>query len=343
MPEIHIKPQLLDAFSLQQNKPGLTSATVHAPFNAPDFETMKRNAHHPMNGHSRGPSPAHQKPEPKMFVPQQILKREDTSSTVKGPSADSKASPKSTTMPAASAAIYKPQILKRPQQPSVPTSAQSEHTQGLLDLFKSPPQQPAPALAPPAKVPTPTPHASFDRRDTLPADQKTTLLSLFSKPSQSVGSPAQIARSPLVPAAVIAKSPLTSSPVPVARSPHPPTPKNVMSGVISPVSPLPANGSQTGSPANLASRSRISSIGDSVPSSVVIPQNPGPTSFPHIPTNAQKNGRTAANEEGYSSTGSGGLAELGVDKIRGKSSDGKSPVDKTFLLGFLNDFANKGR
>jgi mRNA-decapping enzyme subunit 2 len=37
---------------------------------------------------------------------------------------------------------------------------------------------------------------------------------------------------------------------------------------------------------------------------------------------------------------------VGVDKGKGKAgtdSAGKSPVDKNFLLGFLNDVARKGR
>jgi mRNA-decapping enzyme subunit 2 len=213
------------------------------------------------------------------------------------------------------------------------TSGPSMHSQGLLNLFKSPTPsqaaQPSPAAAP----------APLTQISTLPTDQKTALLSLFSKPSSHANSPILPTKSPLAPPSA-PKSPLTAtSPIPPSRSPQPsPTPKTQMSGIISPVSPLPDKGSQAGSPAHLTSRSRISSLGDSMPPNIVIPRSEpsaGPTT---------KIG--GGDEGGYVSSGSLGLGELGIgDKGKGKVVDngGKSPVDKTFLLGFLNDVARKGR
>lgn len=346
MPEMSTRANILEAI-VQQNKAGLTSATIHGPVNAPDFDTMKKHSHHPVNGHSRGPSPTHHKVEQKMFIPQQILKRENTDSTLRGPTAETGLSPKASPSTVASqATAFKPQILKRPQQltESPTTVGSTAHTQGLLGLFKnqaSPQSQPTP----PAHFPAPAAQASFDRRDTLPSDQKNALLSLFSKPSQPAGSPIQASRSPLAPPSRIPSLP-SGSPVPPARSPQPPTPKTLTSGVISPVSPLPDKGSQQNSPANLASRSRISSIGEAVAPSVVIPQHMAPTSHPVMMSSGmvgQKNG-VGSGAEGSASPISTGLTELGVsDRARKQSADGKSPVDKTFLLGFLNDVARKGR
>lgn len=82
-----------------------------------------------------------------------------------------------------------------------------------------------------------------------------------------------------------------------------------------------------------------------MPPNITIPRSEPTTnptaSLPH------RNGVGAGAEEGYMSSGSAGLGELGaVDKGKAKAnveSSGKSPVDKNFLLGFLNDVARKGR
>ena len=85
-----------------------------------------------------------------------------------------------------------------------------------------------------------------------------------------------------------------------------------------------------------------------MPPSIVIPRNLHPTSHPNTSLNpTSKNGV----EEGYSSTGStsaGLTKKLAVDKPLGKAgavseATGKSPVDKTFLLGFLEDVARRAR
>lgn len=101
-----------------------------------------------------------------------------------------------------------------------------------------------------------------------------------------------------------------------------------MSGLISPVSPLPTNGSQGASPAGLASRSRISSFGDGATPSIdlAIPPTSNPTSVPQ--------------------SGGGGIGVGNVGGLGGQvktRDEGKSPVDKTFLLGFLEDVARRGR
>ena len=382
--------------NLQPNKPGQTSATVRGPVNAPDFETVKKNSHHPLNGHSRGPSPAGPSPalseqEQKVFVPQ-ILKRENAPSMIQNPtvelSATAASSPLTVVPPTAT---FKPQILKRPQQggPTAPVPVSAAHSQGLLDLFKSPsptPPQPSasiptsnhtphsqgllnlfkdqtsseplpvaspnvqpaaasssghsqgllnlfksPQAAPAApSAPTPPPHIPppLNQLPNRPTDQKSALLSLFGKPSSHANSPT---------------FPISS--IPPARSPQPPTPKTQMSGIISPVSPLPEKGSQTGSPAALMSRSRISSLGEGgggLPGIVI------PRSEPVAGLGAHKNG--VGMDEGFAArAGSPALSEMGVvDKGKARvaaSGDGggKSPVDKNFLLGFLNDVARKGR
>lgn len=369
VPNLNAKPNLLDLFGVQP-KPGLTSATVHGPVNAPDFETVKKNAHAPLNGSSHGPSSVQIKPEQKTFIPQQVLRGDGSVPRPTAPAVEqsrsSNASP--TTVP------FNPKILKRPQQE--PGLRSSAHTQGLLDMFKSVSPQPpavpipvptaqpqAPAHAEnllhlfknqashqPQVVPPPAPlsrspapvaqvsiSSSANRKSSQSMEQKNTLLSLFGKSSASItASPVQASIIPL---------PLSGTPIPPARSPQPPTPKTYMSGVISPVSPLP--GSQTDSPAQINSRSRISSIGDAIPPHVVIPQTSAPTSYPQMPLLQQSNGYESLMGSGVISPPTAAMSELGIglDKGKGKvgTEGGKSPVDKTFLLGFLNDVARKGR
>jgi mRNA-decapping enzyme subunit 2 len=202
------------------------------------------------------------------------------------------------------AGALQPQILKRTQQgvalaAGTPSTA---HAQGLLNMFKGP--SPQPEAAQPAQV-----HPKVaDRPESRPSEQKHALLALFNKASPQ---------------------PESAKPVQSTRTPLPPTPKKQMSGLVSPVSPLPYQGSQGGSPADFASRSRISSVGESAPS-IAIP----PTSHP------------AAAGQGagqfYNQPGAGGSG-LSVGASR-QSVDGRSPaVDKSFLLGFLEDVARRGR
>ncbi|RMZ71084.1 hypothetical protein GMOD_00005585 [Pyrenophora seminiperda CCB06] len=324
-----------------------TSATVSGPMNAPDFDTMKKNRQ-PTSGSSRGPSPATNMP----FMPQQILKR--------APQASPQSMAKVPTPPqhavevsGSPKAAFKPQILKRPQQQQnkthvppngksiidhgtshesglkfnvvsetftdlcvtvVPATKTTPHTQGLLDIFKGPSPQPPPAqlAMAPSRSPAP-PASSMDGRDSVPSDQKNALLSLFgSKPSSS-------------------PKPRMHSPLPPARSPLPPTPKKTMSGVVSPVSPLPTNGGVGAtSPEGMANRSRISSIGDGngMPS-IAIPK--APTSHPI------DSGINLAYGDGIKPAG------LGSQNRTVSATEGKSPVDKSFLLGFLEDVARRGR
>ncbi|RAR00603.1 decapping protein box a [Stemphylium lycopersici] len=292
----------------------ITSATVSGPVNAPDFETMKKHRQ-PTSGSSRGVSPAANMP----FMPQQILKRAPQASPQNV--AKVSQSPQPAAEVAASPQPFKPQILKRPQQQE-PKQAQSPlngktipgqaHAQGLLDMFKGPSPQPPPAQpALPSRSPQPPPLSAMDRRESVPSDQKNVLLSLFgNKPTPS-------------------PKPQTQSPVPPARSPFPPTPKTSMSGVVSPISPFPPNGSVGAtSPEGMANRSRISSIGDGSGPSIVIPP---PTSHP------VDAGVGLSQTEGVS------LGGLGNPVRTGSTSEGKSPVDKSFLLGFLRDVAERGR
>ena len=368
---------LLDLFTAQ-TKPGLTSATVSGPVNAPDFDTVKRRKQPSINGNSRGPSPATQPPFARTGSDTTIIAASKHAQQMHGD------------VGSAPAPTFQPQILKRPEQGAT-ASGSAAHTQNLLDMFKSPSPQPAtaqpatgsmsssqtqslldmfkggsaqaatarpdqadnllamfkggsphpkpeqaiptaPAVSgqPPStqaqgllnlfKSPSPQPPAqpaervqsgitaspsilaakpaSFDRRESVHSDQRNALLGLFGKPS-----PQPAHRTPMQQA---------QSTLPFNRTPNPPTPQAAMSGIVSPVSPLQA-GSRTGTPAELASRSRISSMGE-------------PVSGQPEPLGGQ----------GQNAPGGSQLGEA-------TSSGPKSPVDKTFLLGFLEDVARRGR
>lgn len=289
-PDRSLKPSLLDPITA---KPSLTSATVSGPLNAPDFETVQKQAKlGDVNGDENdlGSSPNLVTGKgKKSFVPSQVLVKPKRALQQSPAPIEPKrkgkapASPK-TIVPAAYPVNFRPQILKRPQQPT--TAA---------------PIPVAPTSAPitaPELVPSPrqkAPPLPFDRRESLPLDQKNTLLSLFSKQTQA------------------------------SKPPGSPTPKQSLSNIISPVSPLAANASQQGSPANLASRSRISSIGEGLASPPLLSA-----------TNIVAGQQSAKLEEGNTSTT--GAAKL--EKV--ESATGRTPVtpvDKQFLLGFLEKVA----
>lgn len=314
-------PALLEAFGVLPKISDITSATVSGPVNAPDFDTMKKSTQH-LSSSSRGPSPATQMP----FVPQQILKRGSASSASRSPLDVTAMVQNGTSQNTASIAnppetTLQPRVIMKRSQPQqstnlAPAPKPSAHAQGLLNMLKGPSPQAVPTQPPSAMQPTrspapPTSQPATDRRESIPTEQKSALLALFgSKPSPA---PQQ-----------------THSPIPQTRSPFPPTPKTTMSGVISPVSPLPANGSQAASPADLASRSRISSIGESAAQSILNP----PTSHPATMAQEDKAIKGSVNVN----------VNLGGLGAQGKSgADGKSPVDKNFLLGFLENVARQGR
>ncbi|KAF9700690.1 hypothetical protein EKO04_001932 [Ascochyta lentis] len=366
---------LLDLFNTQP-KGSLTSATVSGPVNAPDFDTVKRRKQPSVNGNSRGPSPATQAPMARVgsdvtviaaskhaqqthgdvrtapapaFQPQ-ILKRPQQGAPAPGHTAHAQGlldmfkGPSPQPAHAQPAAVSAPTaqaqgLLNMFKGPSPqPAAARPAQAQGLLDMFKGSPQtKPAlPAMAPPpASGPPPTAQAqgllnlfqspspqppaqpaqvrsvtspatlaaqpaSFDRRESIASDQRNALLGLFNKPS-----PQPTARVPIQ---------QSHSPLPFSRTPNPPTPKTAMSGLVSPVSPL-QQGSRTGTPADLASRSRISSIGEPTPGHSEVPVLQGPS----------------------------GATAFGLAGAKARENDAKSPVDKTFLLGFLEDVARRGR
>lgn len=224
-----------------------------------------------------------------------------------------------------------------------PTQPVSAHAKDLLSILKQASPQPEAmhASAPPSEAPAPPAQVSIssNHQGKVPTEQRNPLLPLLGNRSAPLtASPVQVASSTLPLA--------TANPIPLARSPQPPTPKTYMSGVISPVSPLP--GSQTDSPAHANSRSRISSIGSTMPPSIVIPPTNAPTSYPQVQPVQQSNGFGTPVDSGLVSPTSGAAPGLGLGIDQGKSkagtdSAGKSPVDKMFLLGFLNDVARKGR
>ncbi|KAJ4984879.1 hypothetical protein SVAN01_09663 [Stagonosporopsis vannaccii] len=367
---------LLDLFT-KQAKPGLTSATVSGPVNAPDFDTVRRRRQPSVNGNSRGSSPASHVPVagngPDLTVIAASKHAQQTHGDIR----------------TAPAPAFQPQILKRPQQ-GAPAAGSTAQAQSLLNMFKG--SSPQPAAARPAVAPAPTAQAQnlldmFKAASPQPAAarpaqsdnllamfkeglpqvapaqaapaaqhasgrpppaQAQDLLNLFKSPSpqpppQEVPAPqapstASPATLPAQPAAFDRRESMPSeqrnallglfnkpspqpahraplqqshSPLPFNRTPNPPTPKTAMSGIVSPVSPL-QQGSRTSTPADL-SRSRISSIGEPVP---VLHGTQG-NQVPDM-------------------TGSARLGEAA-------SSGAKSPVDKTFLLGFLEDVARRGR
>ncbi|KAF2204138.1 hypothetical protein GQ43DRAFT_478455 [Delitschia confertaspora ATCC 74209] len=296
--EISSKLPPLDA---NTGKPILTSATITGPLNAPDFETVKHqtrggevNGHGPNRGSgpNRGNGPgrwASPKPEKdkKPFVPSQVLvnpKHVRQQSPAQGgrKKREMVQTPSKPTPQAPSTPVF--QILKRPQQPEGTTTASP---------MPMPVSEPRPVQAAPQQAV----NIPFDRRESLPTEQRNALLSLFSK----------------------------QTPI---KAPNSPLAKNLTSGLMSPVSPLPAGLSQQDSPAGLASRSRISSFGDGV-----IPSN----MLPSTPTiHAQRN---SVAEEAYASGVDGAKLE------RTASATGRTPVtpvDKQFLLGFLEGVVRKG-
>lgn len=368
---------LLDLFNSKEAKPGLTSATVSGPVNAPDFDTVKRRKQPSTNGNSRGPSPATQAPP---------FGR--TGSEVTVIAASKHAQETHGDVASAPAPAFQPQILKRPQQ-GAPATGSSAHAQGLLNMFKSPSPQPAstqPAVAPgptaqaqnlldmfkgaspqpaaarPAQAdnllamfkgasPQPKPAQTAPTAPATltqpPLTQSQGLLNLFKSPSpQPPAQPGQTSRAASIasPSTVAAqpaafdrresvhsdqrnallglfnkaspqpahRTPLQQAhvPVPFSRSPNSVTPNTAMSGIASPVSPL-QQGSRTSTPADLANRSRISSIGEPV--------------------------------SGQSELRGGQGQSAGAQFGDAASSGAKSPVDKTFLLGFLEDVARRGR
>lgn len=377
---------LLDLFTTRA-KPGLTSATVSGPVNAPDFGTMKRRKQPSANGNSRGPSPAAPVSPGRNGLQTTIVGSKHAQQTHGD-------------INAASVPTFQPQILKRPQQAAASAPGSSAQAQDLLDMFKSPPSQlasphlaavpvptaqaqglldmfkgtsPQPAAARPVQAqgllemlkkaspqvkpakpataappvsgvppnaqsqsllnlfnsPSPQPAlahpgqaqskaspaitaaqpSSFDRSDTIPSDQRSALLGLFNKSPQPANH-------------VLTQQ--SHSPLPLSGTPNSPVPKTAMSGIVSPVSPL-QQGSRTGTPAELANRSRISSIGESGSDQHNIAAMP------------------SSNSGTYEAQGSVGIASFGSANVKTKESDARSPVDKNFLLGFLEDVARRGR
>jgi mRNA-decapping enzyme subunit 2 len=302
-------------------------------------------------------------PQPTAFKPQILRRPQQGASQASAPVTTHMPAPVLASQPRTLLDLFKtatpPPSAPQPPVPapvSAPTPVLSSQPQALLNLFKTATPPPFKTATPPPSTSTPPAHfpaslaarqQSFDRRSPLPTEQKNALLSLFGKPSQGTTTSTPVVQSPL-PLGDSTQSFLSSlprSPIPPARSPHPPTPKTMMSGVISPVSPLPDK-SQGGSPAHLASRSRISSIGEGMESSGNVLRGVLPTSHPSA---ALLNLTTKIGmEDGYASAGSAGPTEkFAVDKNLGKVSSsngtGKSPVDKSFLLGFLEDVARRGR
>ncbi|KAF2743537.1 hypothetical protein M011DRAFT_218533 [Sporormia fimetaria CBS 119925] len=336
--------------------PELTSATVSGPVNVPDFDTVKKRTH---------ASPVSESIQ-RGFAPQ-ILKRPGQASRTRSPAEGRAPSSNASPAPAPSSATpepkaFQPRILKRPQQtvsPSplsapvprpVPSSVPAQHN--------APEVPPHPKAQPPtdtANISTPIPATrepvraapttqSFDRRASQTTAQKDALLSLFGKPTQPSGAPIPTSN-PAPSGGFPHKSPQFPSPFPA--SPQPPSPRSLVPAVMSPVSPLRDVGNSTDSPAMLANRSRISSIGETT-----IP-TAGHGYYPQINTAAAPIPLGAPLGMPYASHAQSGGQHTTVHPQHGltipapptasAASKATSPVDTEFLRGFLENVARGGR
>ncbi|KAF2848153.1 hypothetical protein T440DRAFT_470494 [Plenodomus tracheiphilus IPT5] len=198
----------------------------------------------------------------------------------------------------------------------------ADHKQDLLNIFKRPSPSPQAAPAQPTQSlrsslsPAPPATHNNERRESTSVE-KSNLLALFNKPSPQIQGSTLVRAPP---------PPLKPSRSPAAVGGFPPRPmsKMSMSGVISPVSPLHGGGGSQTSPAGVANRSRISSFG-------------GGDEGVQLPLGVSNGGGGA-----FGGT-VGGLRSTGQTLVVDKDKDaGKSPVDKTFLLGFLENVARRG-
>ncbi|KAH9871462.1 hypothetical protein IAQ61_005641 [Plenodomus lingam] len=368
---------LLNAFG-PGSKKSVTQATVNRPVNVPDFETMKKYSH-PASGSSRGPSP--QMP----FMPQQILKRGSTSNISGGSSNATAVPPKSAQPNAASAsvapqAVFKPQILKRPQQglqqtsqaqnaTPAPATKQTAHQMGLLDMLKGPSPQSAPtqpvhpvqaSRSPPPPTghtqglldmfkgvgispnpPTTQPTSMHTRQSPAPPpEHKQDLLNIFKRASSSSPRPlsnpsAQLLRTSLSPAP---GNPATNNEHRESTSAE----KSNLLALFSKPSPQTQG-------VNLAR---------GPPPPLKPSRSPAP-GFQHLPTTktnmpgvisrvSSLHGGVGggAGDEGVHLGGVGAGTNVAGTLATGQASKGgdgdKSPVDKTFLLGFLENVARRG-
>lgn len=366
----------LNVFGTAPSKKRVTQATVNGPVNVPDFETVRKHSH-PGSNKSRGPSP--QIPFMPQQILKRGASRASSEATAILPKAASQSAAKT---PSAPQAAFKPQILKRPQQEQppppqnamlAPVPTQTAHTKGLLDMFKGPSLQPAAAqlshsavlpaghkqgLLDMFKGPSPQPTSAQPSRSPAPPTGHTQgLLDMF-KGSSPQPPPAQTSLTqPRLPPALPAehkqdllnmfKSPSPQPPLPAQPTTDSPLdPKPNLLALFSKPSPQPKANARAQPPPLQPLRS------------------PAPGAFPHLtkrtdslsgfvsPISPGNGGTSPAStgdrrrDGGVGLLGAGASSGAGTSSLRGGISadggGGKSPVDKTFLLGLLENVARTG-
>ena len=371
------KPQNTDlpnASVARSSKNSVTQATGNGPVHARDLATLKHS--HPVSNGSPVSSPQ------KSVRPQQILKRgtsrASSEATVILPKAASQNAAKA---PNAPQAPFKPQILKRPQQPQqppqpqnailAPAPTQTAHTQGLLDMFKGPSPQPASPLAsrfpgPPAgykqglldmfKGPSPQPTTVQSTHSAVPPTGHTQgLIDLFkdssSQPTITQPILTQTRHSPALPAERqqsllnMLKNPSPEPPPPPQSTTDTSTSHKTDLLALFSKQPAQAKGASCPQPPPLQPSCSpapmvfplLTKHTESL-SGLISPISPVPGSGGAITGESRR-------DEGVGLLGRGGSSGAGTtSRLRGGPSvdGGKSPVDKTFLLGLLENVARTG-
>jgi mRNA-decapping enzyme subunit 2 len=305
---------------------GRPAATVSGPLNAPDFDVLHSQSRRNTVNKSEAPG-IPPKQQPPVLPPVSILARPKShlESPSKSPPVPIHSVSPKTKLEAPKP--FHPQILKRGQAlaasppavtiPSIPTESQSN------GKSQDPPSDST---------------APFDRRDSQTNDQKSTLLSLFGKPS-----PPQAKASVddnLGAGIVAATGPVTAPPPNVGTS-H----------VVSPVSPLPEKILQTprATPPEYAKSSRISSITSNPGSAVDAIKDTLIRSYearPHSGMNAGSyfsppNKTVMDPSSGYASQ-PGSMGMPGRSQPHQSQPSLGTSKDRDFLLGYLQNVGKKG-
>lgn len=293
----HPKPYLgLETTALPRApSASLTSATVTGPLHSPDVDMLKRNQPPPVElGENTPVVPPHmQRPSLDEALPQWPT-------------------PQASTIQALSPASNAPEVSNQIQAPK-PVPYQILQRPGVLN-------HPVHAVA------TSSP-SQFDRRQSIPTDQRNALLSLLTGPTAAAGQGL----------------------------------KPSHSGIMSPVSPLPGGSAKSvqGSPAGGDAKSRVSSIaslpgnvaGGVVAASMAAAAATTTTSStgagghhhhqPPVSMIMTDFGMPMANVEKHAQM----QQAPGVASVMNKAKQGdntNSPVDKNVLLGFLQNVAKTG-
>jgi mRNA-decapping enzyme subunit 2 len=307
LPSLNTAPQFLPSRS-----PGLTSATVSGPLNAPDFETVKRRQQKPVELGIGGPaSPQGQLPQNNVIHPASILS--------KGPATKKHhqqpiVPPTQTRTPPVPVHTVTNRTTMEAPQPFHPTSILRRPNQEIVNMMVSSQSQSSRKMPPPP-IPTQPKTATtiLDRRSDAPNEQKKTLLSLFGGGAMKT-----------VPSGI--KSAAGTPPISAL-------PGNT-SGVGSPVSPLPSHAL----PFNSKTRNGAGRA-DSLPISVT--SNPAAVVAGNLNDKSRISSITSLPSEAGTAVQQQ-LSRKATDKTMSGPQTPSTPVDKDFLLGFLEAVAKTG-